>query len=88
MKKRTIETVFAFVADEPDGSAEMVAGFCRSGSPWLLPLISESPASVEHLRPIAKEIARRSRAPVRLVRFSVREDLEVIEPEPEQQPWK
>jgi hypothetical protein len=42
------------------------------------PLVAADRARVESLRGIAREIARLGGRPVKLVRFLVREDLEVI----------
>jgi hypothetical protein len=49
------------------------------GGSWL-PFIAADEHRLIQLRPIAERIAKASGRPVRLVRFSVREDIEVIEP--------
>lgn len=45
-----------------------------------LPLVAANKVRLEQLRAQAEEIARLAGRPVRLVRFSVREDLETIAP--------
>jgi dihydroorotase-like cyclic amidohydrolase len=71
-----IDEVFVFVASDADG--EGVAAFFDGEHG--LPLIAADKARVDSLREIAKEIARQSGNKITLCRFSVREELEVIEP--------
>ena len=84
---KRIETMFAFVQQETNGN-EDVAGFSRKGNPWLLPLVGSDETRLDTLRRVAQEIATTTGRPVRLLRFSAREQLEIIEPQVEQQPWK
>lgn len=72
-----IEEMFAFVVLEKPGE-EGVPAF-RDGSVWV-PLIGADWSRVESLRPLAKEMARKLGKPLTLCKFTVREDVEVIEP--------
>ena len=72
-----IETISAFVSvDELD--EEGIIGELVRGQ-WM-PFIAADEDRLRSLRPRAELLARASGRPVRLVRFSVREDLETIEP--------
>jgi hypothetical protein len=50
------------------------------GGLGMVPLIAADPARVESLKPIAAHIAKVSGKPVRLVKFTSREDVEVFSP--------
>ena len=69
-----IDEVLVFVASDADG--EGVPGFMTPGG-WM-PLVCADKARVDSLREIAQRIARESGNRITLVRFSVREELEVI----------
>lgn len=71
-----IETMYAFVATEADGSEGLCAFKAPDGS-WM-PMVGADEARLDSLRPIAKDIAARAGRSVRLVRFSHREELETI----------
>lgn len=72
-----IETIHAFVAVDDDDE-EGLTGF-MSESGWM-PMVAADPTRLESLRPIAQQIAAASGATIKLVRFSQREELEVIAP--------
>jgi hypothetical protein len=44
-----------------------------------IPLIAADLEMVEYLKPEAKKIARKFKNPVKLIKFSVREEIEIIE---------
>lgn len=75
MKKR-IDEMFAFVAEDTDGE-----GVCSFHTPegWM-PLVGADVGRVDSIRHIAQAIADRSGRTIRVLRFSVREELELIEP--------
>ena len=69
-----IDSLWAFIAADADG--EGLTGF-MSPSGWM-PMVAADEARVASLRPIAEDIAKASGKEVRLVRFSVRTEIEVI----------
>lgn len=71
-----IDEVFVFVASDADG--EGVPAFITREM-WM-PLMAADKDRVDSLREIARRIARESGNKITLCRFSVREELEVIEP--------
>lgn len=73
---QTIDAIYAWVATEPDGS-EGVCAMTVGG--LMMPLIGADVDRIKSLRPHAEQTRALSRFPVRLVRFSRREDLEVLE---------
>lgn len=78
-----ITEIFAFIAEDegPDdeGVAAWVSPFPPLGGTWV-PLVGADMERAESLKPYAKLIATAMGKRIRLVRFSVREELEVIEP--------
>lgn len=71
-----ITTIHAFIAEEEDGS-EGLCAFQSPGYGWI-PMVAADPDRVQSLREYAEGIARSTGRPVKLIRFSVRSDLEVI----------
>jgi hypothetical protein len=71
-----IDEIYVFIASSADG--EGLPAFLRNG--MMLPMVCADKARVESLREIAKTIARESGNEITLCRFSVRQELEVIEP--------
>ena len=71
-----ILTLSAFVSINPDDDEEGVLGELVNGV-WM-PFIGADPDRVASLRPRAEAIAKAAGRDVELVRFSVRESLEVI----------
>ena len=72
-----IDEIFAFVAVDADG--EGITGFMNSSGQWM-PLVGADMKRVEQLRPIAQDIAKQSGKTIRLIHFSTRTELEVINP--------
>jgi hypothetical protein len=70
-----IDEVFVFVASDADGEGVAAA---LAGDVFL-PLVCADRARVDAVRGLAKRIARESGNKITLCRFSVREDVEVIE---------
>jgi hypothetical protein len=71
-----ISSVYLFLAVDPNGD-ESVPAF--SEGDVFMPLMGTDPARVDELREIAKQMSRESGIKITLCRFSVREDLEVID---------
>ena len=72
-----IDEMFAFVSVDAQGN-EGVCAF-MAGDIWM-PLVGADMNRVAKLRECAKDIAHRSGKTLRLVRFTKREEMEVIEP--------
>ena len=71
-----ISNVYLFVAVDPNGNESVPA---ISEGDVFMPLMATDPARVDELREIAKQMSRESGQRITLCRFSVREDLEVID---------
>ena len=72
-----IKEMFAFVAEDSGPDDEGITAMLV-GHAWI-PMVGADMARVDSLRPIAAKIARRTGKPVKLLRFTNREDLEVIQ---------
>jgi hypothetical protein len=72
-----IRDLYAFLAVHADGDEGVAAA--QLGGNWL-PLIAADPVLLEALRPIAQATARETGVTIRLVRFTQREELEVLRP--------
>jgi hypothetical protein len=72
-----IDHIWAFVSFDDGGE-----GVCAApmGGLGMVPLIAADPARVESLKPIAAHIAKSFGKPVRLVKFTSREEIEVYQP--------
>jgi hypothetical protein len=72
-----IEHVWAFLSVDDGGE-----GVCAApmGGLGMVPLIAADEARLESLKPIAAHIAKMFGKPVRLVKFTTREEVEVFEP--------
>ena len=75
-EKKLIKEMYAYVAEDDQG--EGVTGFL-DGNTWLA-MVGADLKRAQSLEPVAKQIARQSGQTIRLLRFSVREELKVIEP--------
>ena len=81
MKK--IEELFVFVAEDEEGEgvpAFVTANAGLPGNVWM-PLFAADSARVDSLRELARGMSERTGKRIRLLRFTVREELETIEPE-------
>jgi hypothetical protein len=70
-----ITTLTAFVMTDGDG-VEGILAIGKDGE-WM-PLVAADEARITSFRPYAESVARRCNRPVKLIRFSVREELETI----------
>lgn len=71
-----LQTVTAFVAVDESDDSEGIISFWDALQGAHMPMIGADQARIESLKPIAQEVARATGQPVKLVRFSVREDVE------------
>ena len=71
-----IKEMYAFIAEDEEG--EGLAAFLRDDI-WM-PLVGADAARVDNLRIFAQTVADQSGRRITLARFTVRTDLEVIEP--------
>lgn len=78
-KMPRIDEIYAFVAEDAGPDDEGVSAFLMPDGVWM-PLIAADQKRVDSLRNLALEIVRASGKRHRLLRFSVREELEVLEP--------
>lgn len=72
-----ITQIYAFVAEDsgPDDEGIMAMPV---GHIWM-PMVGADMARVNSLRPVAAKIARRTKKPVKILRFTNRVELEVIQ---------
>ena len=73
-----IEQIFVFAALDKSPDDEGVAAF-KTGEGWM-PMVGADLKKVDQLRPIAEEIAHKTGKKIRVLKFTLREELEVIEP--------
>ena len=77
MSGRRVEFIWAFLAVDPtDGNEGVVGALTPQG--WR-PLIGGDTERMEVLRSMAQEVGRQHQAPIRLVRFELRRDVEVLD---------
>jgi hypothetical protein len=74
---KLIEEMFAFVSE--DGDCEGVVALQGRDGMWM-PLVGADMARVDSIRVVAQKIANSTGRRLRLLRFTVRHELEVIEP--------
>jgi hypothetical protein len=74
---QAIEALYAWVCTEPDGG-EGVAGMNIPGLGGMVPLVGADMDRMKSLRPYAEQLREITGIPIRLVRFSRREDLEIL----------
>jgi hypothetical protein len=72
-----IDHIWAFVSFDAGGE-----GVCAApmGGLGMVPLIAADERRIEALKPMAAHIAKVSGKPVRLVKFTTREEIEVYQP--------
>ena len=73
-----ITEMFVFAMDQADGG-EGIPAFSRPDG-LMIPLVGADLARVTSLRTVAQEFATMAKSRVRLLKFTVREELEVFEP--------
>ena len=81
MKKQLrIESMYAFIQHDPVTNTEgVIAFFDRHAHVWM-PMVGADLDRVDQLRTLAKDTAKVTGRPVRLVHFIGRQDKEVIDP--------
>jgi hypothetical protein len=72
-----IKEIWAFLSVDPRDNAEGIMGAHEPGQGWI-PFVCADEARVRSLRPMAIAMAKASRLGVKLVKFSVRTDVEEI----------
>ena len=78
---QSIDALYAWVATEPDGGEGLCAASLPSpvnGRMMMMPLIGADLDRIKSLRDYAEMTRKLTGYPVRLVRFSRRDDLEVL----------
>lgn len=70
-----IKTISAYLAEDENGAEGIIGQFL--GDSWL-PFVMADETRIQSLRPFAQKIKESSNKKVKLVRFSVREDLESL----------
>lgn len=75
-----IEEIWAYVAIDPYAKPgdEGIIGAKAPGSNVMLPFVCADKARIESLRPIAEDMAKSHNVDLKLIRFSKREVVEVI----------
>jgi hypothetical protein len=71
-----IDELYAFIAHDADG--EGLPAFLRNG--MMMPMVCADKARVDSFREVAKMMTQQSGNKITLCRFSLREEIEVIEP--------
>lgn len=74
-----IDAMYAFVISDTSDDDEGVVATLGPGNAWV-PMVGADRARLDSLRTVAQQIASAAGKKIRLVRFSVREELDVIEP--------
>ncbi len=72
-----IKEVWAYIATD-ENDVEGICGFMDVHTKQWLPMVCADQARIDSLRPMAEHIAKQSGLPIKLVRFSVRSDVEEI----------
>jgi hypothetical protein len=74
-----IDQMYAFVALDPEDDTEGIVAFLAPGSGWM-PMVGADMQRIDQLRPFARQQAKALGVRIRLLRFTDREEIEVIEP--------
>ena len=77
MSRRRITELWAYLAIDPTDNVEGIVGMLDDTNTWI-PLVGADRRRMESLAEVAREIARTSGQPVRLVRFTTRTDMEIL----------
>ena len=73
-----IDELWAFVSVDEDGD-EGICAFSPPGSQLMMTMVAADKNRVESLKPIAKDLAKKAKMTIRLVRFFDKEILEEFE---------
>ena len=79
------QPLYAYLAEDAGPDDEGIAA--HSAGRWMMPLVGADADRISSLRPAAEGVARLLGRPVRLVRFTGREDLGVIMPDGSGASW-
>jgi len=71
-----IEQVYVFVSVDKDGEGIVGQTIQMMGAPVFMPFVCADKARMESLKPLAKKIAKESGKKIKLIRLSVREEIE------------
>lgn len=71
-----IEEVYVFVSVNQDGEGIVGQTIELMGSPVFMPFVCADKARMQSLKPLAKKIAKESGKKIKLIRLSVREEIE------------
>ncbi len=75
-----ITELYCYIAEDAGPEDEGVAAFLGPGGMWM-PMVGADKVRMEALRPMALTIATQLGKPLRLVRFTRREELELVKPQ-------
>jgi len=75
MKPLVISEMYAFVADNTDGTGEGVIGCMVPESNLMLPLVGADMERVNSLYPVAVRICEFTKTTFKVLKFSTREDI-------------
>lgn len=75
---KKVKCIYAYVGEDDNGNQGIIAGMIPGMGAF--PLVAMDMARVESLRHIAVEAANKVGKPVTLCRFSIRSDLDTINP--------
>lgn len=73
----TITEMFAFIAVDETGEGVLAV---QTSDGMMMPLVGADLARIDSLRPIAQQLATAHNQTIKLIKFTVREELEVIRP--------
>ena len=76
---KEITEIYAYVSHDENGEGLIGMTMNIKGENVFMPFVCADKLKMELLKPSAKDIARQSRKTVKLIRLSVREELEVYE---------
>lgn len=71
-----IDEIFVFVSSDETGEGIIGQTIEMMGSPVFMPFVCADQARVKSLKPLAKKIANETGKKIKLIRLSVREDIE------------
>jgi len=74
----SIDQMYAFIQLDPTDNTEGVIAYL-TGTGWM-PMVGADMARIKYLRPFAQEVANSTGNPVKLIRFTNREELDELPP--------
>ncbi len=72
-----IKTIHAFITEDQYGTEGVIGMKSPIDGSWI-PFVGADEAMIKSLRPIAEKVALKNNKEIKLVKFSVREDIEII----------